>query len=299
MSRICYVSGRYVPYGEATVHVEDRGYQFGHAVYEVIEVKDGALIDPTRHLDRLERSAAAVMIPPAMSRGALLHVIGEVIRRNRLRDGSVYLQLSRGVAPRDFAMPGAKVRPVLVVIARHADPALAAARAKLGISVVTQPDIRWGRSDVKTVMLLPACLAKDAAKLKGAREAWLVDRDGCITEGASSNAWIVTTAGEAVTRQLSAALLPGITRRTLIDVLAIKGITLVQRPFTRDEVLSAREAFVTSASQTVMPVVEIDGMRIGEGKPGALTLALRAAFHEIAEKVPSVRAALALGLRTR
>lgn len=284
MSRIVYVGGRYVPYGQAHVHVEDRGYQLGHAVYEVVEVLDGALIDATRHLDRLERSMREVMIPPPMSRAALLHVIGETLRRNRVNEGSVYIQVSRGSAPRGFAMPGPDVRPTLVVIARAGDAAAIDARARTGIAVVTLPDIRWQRCDIKTVMLLPACLAKEAAKAKGAREAWLVDGKGFITEGASSNAWIVNAEGCVVTRPLSRELLPGITRATLIDVLGRDGVKLEERAFSVAEARAAREAFITSASQTVMPVVKIDGQPVGEGKPGNLTLKLRRVFHDVAEK---------------
>jgi D-alanine transaminase len=285
MARIVYTNGRYVPYAQASVHVEDRGYQLGHAVYEVIEVFAGALVDATRHLDRLDRSAREVMIPAPMSRAALLHVVGETLRRNGVTDGSVYIQVSRGAAPRDFAMPGPEVRPSLVVIARAGDLSAIEARAEDGIAVVTQPDIRWGRCDIKTVMLLPACLAKEAARGKGAREAWLVDRDGFVTEGASSNAWIVTEAGEVVTRQLGCDLLPGVTRATLIDVCALKGLQVKERPFRVSEALSAREAFITSASQTVMPVTSIDGHAIGGGKPGPLARQLRQAFRDTAEKV--------------
>ncbi len=285
MTRIVYVNGRYVPYGSASTHVEDRGYQLGHAVYEVIEVLSDALVDATRHLDRLDRSLRECLIPPPMSRAALMHVIGETLRRNRVSDGSVYIQVSRGSAPRDFAMPGPEVRPSLVVIARAGDLASIAARAESGISVITQPDIRWGRCDIKTVMLLPACLAKEAARQRGAREAWLVDRDGFVTEGASSNAWIVTAGGEVVTRQLGNDLLPGVTRATLIDVCGREGLEVKERPFRVSEALAAREAFITSASQTVMPVNAIDGQPIGDGKPGPLSRQLRKAFRDTAERV--------------
>lgn len=284
MSRIVYVNGRYRPYAEAAVHVEDRGFQFADAVYEVIEVLDGGLVDETRHLDRLERSLGELSMPVPMSRAALRHVIGQVIRRNRVRHGSVYLQVSRGAAPRDFAFPPPGTQPTVIVLARNADPARYAEQAAHGIGVVTMPDIRWGRCDIKTVMLLPACLAKRAARAEGAREAWLVDRQGFVTEGASSNAWIVTAGREVVTRPAGSAILAGVTRRTTIDLLDRLALKLVERPFTVAEARDAAEAFMTAATNTVMPVVTIDGKPVGNGKPGAITLELRAEFHRSAER---------------
>ncbi len=188
-----------------------------------------------------------------------------------------------GAAPRDFAFPPANVEPTLVCLARSVNVAKRDARADAGIAVITQPDIRWGRSDIKTVMLLPACLAKEAARSAGADEAWLVDRDGFVTEGASSNAWIVDAEGNLVTRQTSTAILAGVTRATVKDVLSTEGIALVERPFRVAEALKAREAFITSASGTVMPVVKIDGISIGDGRPGKLARLLRSRFHHIAE----------------
>lgn len=283
MSRIVYVNGLYKRYDEARVHVEDRGFQFADAVYEVIEILGGEMVDATRHLARLERSLSELKIRPPMSTAALLNVIGQVLRRNRVRDGLVYLQVTRGAAPRDFAFPAADVPPTLVVIARPQVRARTASLAQFGIAVKTVPDIRWRRSDIKTVMLLPACLAKDAAKKEGAREAWFVDEEGVVMEGASSNAWIVTEEGELVTRQLDQRILPGVTRATVADVAAAEGIRIAERAFTVTEALKAREAFITSATNTVMPVISIDGHSIGTGRPGALTMRLRSRFHHIAE----------------
>lgn len=284
MSRIVYVNGRYVPYAHAAVHVEDRGFQLADAVYEVCEVKAGALIDETRHLDRLWRSLGEIGMREPMSRAALQLVVARTLKLNRVHDGSVYLQVTRGQARREFYFPDADVSPSLIVIARPRDPAKAAAQAEEGISVVTAPDQRWARCDIKTVMLLPACLAKEQAHAAGAKEAWLVDQGGHVTEGASSNAWIVDARGRLVTRQLDRAILPGITRRTLLDVITSAGLEVVERPFTVAEAKAAAEAFITSATNTVMPVVAIDGAPVGTGRPGPITRQLRSSFHQAAEK---------------
>ena len=283
MSRVIYVNGRYQPYHSAAVHVEDRGFQFADGVYEVIEVLAGKLVDAPRHLDRLERSLRELSMPAPASRGALIVIIAETLKRNRVTDGIVYIQVTRGAGPRDFAFPPAGTPPTLVVIARRQSQSKIAATAQTGIRVITRPDNRWGRCDIKTVMLLPACLAKHEAHEAGAKEVWFHDRDGFITEGASSNAWIVTASGAAVTRPLSHHLLGGITRRTLIDTIAGEGVKFDERPFTRDEALNAREAFITSATNTVMPVVELDGNQIGDGRPGPLTRTLRGRFHHFAD----------------
>lgn len=283
MSRIVYVNGRYVPYAQAAVHVEDRGFQLADAVYEVIEVLGGRLIDEERHLDRLGRSLAGIGMAEPMSRAALAHVLRQTIRRNHVRDGTVYLQVTRGAAPRDFLFPSAEVAPTLVAIARPGSQARLARLAEAGIAVKTMPDIRWGRCDLKTVMLLPATLAKEAAKAGGAKEAWLVDGHGLVTEGASSNAWIVDRGGALRTRPKGSDILPGVTRATLIDAIAGLGLSLEERAFTVEEARNAREAFITAASQTVMPVVEIDGAAIGDGKPGPVTRLLRQKFHQFAQ----------------
>lgn len=283
MSRVIYVNGSYRAYAEAFVHAEDRGFQFADAVYEVVEVLGGRLVDATRHLARLERSLSEIRIPMPMSRGALWHVIAQVITRNRVRDGIVYLQVTRGEGRREFSFPGPDVTPTLVVLARPQSRNAIAALADAGIAVKTMPDMRWGRCDIKTVMLLPACLAKDAAKRDGAREAWFVDDAGFITEGASSNAWIVTRDGALVTRQLDEKILGGITRATTLDVAKAEGVRVEVRPFTITEATSAREAFITSATNTVMPVVRLDERPVGDGRPGPVARKLRSRFHHIAE----------------
>jgi D-alanine transaminase len=287
MSRIIYCNGRYVPYGEAMIHAEDRGFQFGDAIYEVCEVMNGRLVDETRHMDRLERSLNELQMPQPMSRAAWSRVLRETIRRNRLDYGSIYLQVSRGAAPRDFLFPARGTPNSVVVIARGGDKAASDERAAKGIAVKTVPDNRWERCDIKTVMLLPASLAKEAAKAEGAKEAWFVDTTGYITEGASSNAWIVDKDGTLVTRPITNEILRGVTRTTLIDVLASEGVRLEERAFTIAEAQKAREAFITSAGNIVMPVTSVDGVSIGNGAPGLLSVKLRAAFHKIAELAPA------------
>jgi D-alanine transaminase len=283
MTRVIYVNGRYLPYAEAGVHAEDRGFQFADAVYEVCEVKAGRLVDQTRHMRRLARSLEELKISAPMTPAAWSVVLRETIRRNRVVDGLVYLQVSRGAGRRDFSFPSADLTPTVVCLARSLAPGKSASTADTGIGVKTVPDIRWGRCDIKTVMLLPAVLAKHAAQAEAAGEAWLVDADGCVTEGASSNAWIVDKNGRLITRQIDNAILRGVTRTTLIDLIEREGLKLVERPFTVAEAKAAREAFVTSATNIVMPVVSIDGQPIGNGAPGLLTLKLRADFHAVAE----------------
>jgi D-alanine transaminase len=213
-------------------------------------------------------------------------VLRETIRRNRVVNGLVYLQVSRGAGPRDFLFPPAPAEPTVVCFARSISSAKAKAAAMNGIAVKTMPDTRWGRCDIKTVMLLPAALAKEAAKAAGAKEAWFVDAEGYVTEGASSNAWIIDQNGRLITRQVDQAILRGVTRTTLIDLLHRDGLELVERAFTVDEAMAAREAFITSATNLIMPVVSIDGRPIGNGAPGLLTQQLRAEYHSVAEMTP-------------
>lgn len=283
MARIAYVNGRYRPHAAATVHVEDRGYQFADGVYEVCEVRNGALIDERRHLERLQRSLRELAIPLPMAPAALQFVLREVVRRNRVRDGIVYVQITRGVARRDHAFPPPGTVPSLVVTARRIDPLGNERQAAEGIAVITVPDTRWARVDIKTIALLPNVLAKQAAREQGAKEAWFVDSAGMVTEGASTNAWIVTHDGRVVTRQADRAILRGVTRTVLLDVIAAQGLALEERPFSVVEALAAREAFVTSASQIVMPVIRIDGRELSGGRPGPVAIALRKAFHRFAE----------------
>ena len=284
MSRIAYVNGRYLPRREATVHVEDRGYQFSDGVYEVCEVRDGRLIDERRHVERLQRSLGELRIRLPMSPAALGVVMRETIRRNRVHDGIVYLHITRGVARRDHAFPPPGTQPSIVVTARNLDMARSERAAAAGVAVVTLPDNRWERVDIKSISLLPNVLAKQAAREQGAGEAWFVDRDGKVTEGSSSNAWIVTMGGKVVTRAADKGILRGITRTVLIGAIEAQGLTLEERPFTVEEAYGAREAFLTAASQVVLPVVRIDGRPVGNGAPGSVATALRKDFHRHAER---------------
>jgi D-alanine transaminase len=277
MSRVAYVNGRYVPHGAAQVHVEDRGYQFADGVYEVTAVTGGRLVDNGPHMERLDRSLRELGIAWPMSPAALTRVQEEVIRRNRVREGIVYLQVTRGVARRDHAFP-VRAAPALVVTARHAGPPKAAQVDK-GVKVILQKDIRWGRCDIKSVALLPNVLAKQAAREAGAFEAWLVDDEGFVTEGSSTNAWIVDADGNLVTRHLENAILSGVTRRILVELAATEGHKIVERPFTPAEAMAAPEAFLTSTTSFVMPVVQIDETPVGTGIPGPVTLRLRALYE--------------------
>jgi D-alanine transaminase len=283
MSRIAYVNGRYVPMRDATVHVEDRGYQFADGVYEVCEVRGGRLIDERRHLDRLERSLGELRIRMPLSRAALGVILREVVARNRVSYGIVYLQITRGVAKRDHAFPAGAIAPSLVVTARRLDKTRNEALAAKGIAVISVPENRWGRVDIKTVGLLPNVLARQAAIDQGARDAWFVDKAGFVTEASSANAWIVTDTGKLVTRHADHAILHGITRTVVLDAVKEQNVAVEQRAFTLDEAYKAREAFITSASQIVLPVVSINGRAIGDGKPGPVATALREVFHRFAE----------------
>jgi D-alanine transaminase len=283
MSRIIYVNGRYLPYREATVHVEDRGYQFADGVYEVCEVRGGQLVDERRHMQRLVRSLTELRMALPMPLNALGMVLREMVRRNRVRDGLVYLQMTRGVARRDFLFPAPGTAASIVVTARSLDPARSEKTAADGIAVRTVPDNRWERVDIKSVSLLPNVLAKEMARDAGAKEAWFVDKDGFVTEGASSNAWIVTRDGTLVTRSADQGILRGITRTVTLDVIAGQGLAFQERKFSVEEAYAAREAFLTSASQIVMPVVSIDGRPVGNGAPGLVATALRRDFHRHAE----------------
>jgi len=283
MPRIAYVNGRYVPLGAAAVSVEDRGYQFADGIYEVCEVRGGRLVDERRHMARLLRSLAELRIRLPMSLAALGIVLREVVARNRVGYGVVYVQITRGVARRDHAFPVPEVRPSIVATARPLNAARNDALAAAGISVISVPDDRWGRVDIKTIGLLPNVLARQAAIEQGARDAWFVDRDGNVTEGASTNAWIVTPAGVVVTRPADHAILRGVTRTVLFDVIRAKGLSVEERSFSLQEAYAAREAFATAASQIVLPVVRIDGRTIGDGKPGPVAIALRREFHRYAE----------------
>jgi D-alanine transaminase len=284
MSRIAYVAGQYRPHRQAAVHIEDRGFQFADGVYEVISVVGGHLVDEERHLVRLRRSLTELRIAPPMGDAALRIVIREVVRRNGVDTGIVYLQVTRGAAPREHAFPKS-AKPTLVVTSRRVrppDPKL----GQDGIVVITIPDIRWQRCDIKSVALIPNVLGKQQAREAGAYEAWQVDGDGRVTEGTSTNAWIVTADNSVVTRAADSAILNGVTRLAVLDILAREGYRLVEQPFTVSEAKAAREAFLTSTTADLLPVVRIDGQPIGEGRPGPLSLKLRAAYFAHAAAAP-------------
>lgn len=280
MGRYAYVNGRYVDHLAAQVHIEDRGYQLADGVYEVVGVRDGRLIDEGPHLDRLDRSLKELRIGWPIARSTISFVIRELMRRNRLRDGLVYMQVTRGVARRDHAFPTTPVKPALVMTTKNTKRLDVEAGA--GVAVKSHPDIRWERCDIKTVALLPNVLAKQAARESGAYEAWLIDGEGRITEGASTNAWIVTPEGELVTRQTDNGILAGITRQTLKGLADKLQLKLVERPFTLAEARRAKEAFITSATSFVTPVVKIDGEVVGDGKPGAAARRLREEYIRFA-----------------
>ncbi|MEO1251003.1 MAG: D-amino-acid transaminase [Pseudomonadota bacterium] len=277
MAKIAYVNGQYVRQDEARVHIEDRGYQFADGVYEVCLFIAGRFWDFEGHLDRLERSLRELRMAAPLSRAALKVVMGELVRRNRLGDALVYLQVTRGVAPRNHPFPKEPVEPALIMTARAFDVDGSDEIARTGVSVITQPDIRWGRVDIKTVGLLPNVLAKQAAREAGAAEAWLL-RDGYVTEGSSSNAWIVDASGALITHPKGFEILGGITRETALACARDLQIKIDERPFTIDEAKAASEAFITSATNLVTPVIAIDGEPVGAGQPGPVALRLRDAY---------------------
>ncbi len=272
MSRIAYVNGRYHPIGVAGVSIEDRGLQFADGVYEVVKALGGRLRDLERHLDRLERSLSSLAIPMPTSRAALRTILAEVLRRNALADALVYVQVDRGVAPRQHLFPK-ETQPSLIVTARRAilpRPAELAA----GAAVVSMPDRRWQRCDIKSVNLLANVLARQAGAQVGAREAWLCDEQGVVTEGSSSNAYIVDQSGRVITHPLGPQILGGVTREVVLELARADGIEVVERPFTLAEAAQAREAFMTSTSSLVLPVTTIDGRPVANGHPGSISTRL-------------------------
>ena len=279
MSRIAYVNGAYAPLDQAAVVAEDRGFQFADGVYEVWRLINGRLLDCDAHLERLARSLRELRIAAPMSTPALLAVVHETIRRNRVRDGIVYLQITRGAAPRDHAFPR-ETAPTLAVTVRNIDRAALAKRTREGVRVITTPDIRWGRCDIKSVSLLPNVLAKQAAREAGAHEAWLVDHDGYVTEGTSSTAWIVDAEGRLRTRPLSHEVLPSVTRAVLLRLARERQMAVEERAFNLAEAMAAKEAFMSSASAVAVSIIAIDGATIGSGAPGPLARALNAAYFE-------------------
>jgi D-alanine transaminase len=281
--RIAYVDGRYVRHGDAGVHVEDRGLQLGDSVYEVCLVSSSHLMDEGEHLDRLERSLREIEVAMPMPRGPLALVMREVVRRNGVRDGLLYLQVTRGAVRRDHPIPSTPPRPTLMLTARGMDMDGLNRRKEEGIAAITCPDERWARRDIKTTQLLANLLAKTEARKAGAYEALLVDDDGFITEGSSMNAWIVDGEGRLVTRSLSHEILPGVTRRVILDAAAEAQLPVIERSFTPADVLTAREAFV-SAATGVLPVITLNGRKVGDGMPGPVTRRVQELYGRLAEK---------------
>lgn len=269
MPRYAYVDGRYLRHDEARVHVEDRGFQFADGVYEVIRVANGLRVDEELHLDRLDRSLAEIGLAVPWGRPVLRAIIGELLRRNRLGDAILYIQVTRGAAPREHAFP-ADCRPTLVMTvrpARRPAPDL----MENGVPVITIEDIRWKRADIKSVALLANVMGKQRAREAGAFEAWLVDGGGRVTEGTSTNAWIVTHGNALVTPPADHAILNGVTRRSVMAIARELGLAIEERPFTVAEALEAAEAFLTSTSSHILPVTRIDGRPVGDGSPGRIT----------------------------
>ncbi|UVC10969.1 D-amino-acid transaminase [Rhizobium sp. TH2] len=284
MTRIAYVNGRYVRHADAKVHIEDRGYQFADGVYEVCEVRHGMIVDMTRHLDRLGRSLSELRIAWPMHRSALVRVIREVLKRNRVKNGLFYMQVTRGVAKRDHVFPHPDTKPSIVVTAKSTNPAIIAAKNANGIKAITVPENRWDRVDIKTVGLLSNALVRQQAKEAGAQEAIYVDADGTVKEGAATNVWMVDEGGTLLTRPAEHGILRGITRTTLMDVAGKLGITIREEAFSAEKMLASREVFITAATSICFPVVEIDGKPIANGHPGSVSQKIREAFFDIAEK---------------
>ena len=277
MSRIAYVNGRYIPQHQAGVSIDDRGYQFGDGVYEVVTIINGRMADEDWHLDRLEFSLGELVIPMPMSRAALKIVIRNIIRMNGISTGLIYFQVTRGVMRRDHAF-SALMKPQLVMTAKTMKfPGPDSARP---VKVITVPDQRWRRRDIKTTQLLPNCLAKTKAVEAGAYEAWMVDDDGYVTEGSSSNAWIVTKEGELITRPTTYDILSGITRKTVMAIAAERNLKIVERAFTPEEAIAGAEAFMTSASSIVTPIGLINDSPVADGEAGPVAMALRHAYFD-------------------
>ncbi len=279
MSRIVFLNGSFLPIEDAKVPFMDRGFLFGDGVYEGVGMLDGRLIDNEAHLERLERSLSEIRIANPYTRAEWTSFEEEIARRNGMTEGFIYFQVTRGVAERDFFFPE-NASPTVAMFTQ-AKPIANAPAAATGIGVVTVPDLRWERRDIKSISLLAQVLAKQAAKEAGAQEAWLV-QEGFVTEGGSSSAFIVTKAGSIVVRPLSHAILPGITRRSLLRLSQEDGIVLEERRFTVEEAYEAAEAFLTSASNFVLPVVSIDGHPIADGRPGPITRRLRELYLQMA-----------------
>lgn len=277
MSRVAYVNGRYLPHRAAVIHIEDRGYQFSDGVYEVIAVERGKFVDEGLHLARLRRSLGELRIAEPMPERALKTVMREVVSRNRVSNGIIYIQMTRGVAPRDHAFPKDATTQIVMTARRSRPPD--PKQVEEGIAVITMPDIRWARCDIKSVSLLPNVIGKQRAREAGAFEAWQVDAAGMVTEGTSTNAWIVTDKDEVVTHAAGHAILNGITRQRILSLIQRERLHLVERSFSISEAKAAREAFLTSSTAMVLPVVRLDGEPVGTGSPGPITRKLREEYE--------------------
>jgi len=282
--RVAYVNGRYVAHAEAGVHVEDRGLQFADAIYEVWSIAGGDIFDEEEHLDRLEHSLRELDMAMPIARKSLKFVLREIARRNRVENGLIYLQITRGTLRRDHPIPSHPPKPTLILTSRSLDVHANDQRRSAGVRVVTLPDQRWARCDIKSTGLIANVLAKTAARTVGAYEAWLVDRDGFVTEGSSTTAWIVDGEGCLVTRDLSNAILPGVTRRVALEAAAEAQIPIIERRFTPEEAAGGREAFLSAASAGITPIVAIDGKPVGDGKPGPVTRRLQELYFATAAK---------------
>jgi D-alanine transaminase len=285
MSRVSYVNGKYLPLKTATVHIEDRGFQFADGIYEGIEVYEGNIVDLTRHLDRLERSLKELRITMPTSRKVLSMIIAKTTCLNLVENGFIYVQITRGVAKRDHAFPTKPVKPSLIVTVKKSNPDKNNALANKGVKVISVPDNRWERVDIKTTGLLPNVLAKQAAREAGAYEAWFIDAQGFVTEGSSTNAWIITKDKVLVTRPATMGILKGVTRTTLMDLAHNLGLKVEERHFTLQEAYEAKEAFVTAATTVVMPITQINDRVIGNGAVGEISIRLRSCFHDVSENV--------------
>jgi D-alanine transaminase len=295
MSRIVHLNGQFLREDEARVPVFDRGYLFADGVYEVTAVIEGKLVDFEPHMERLTRSLGELNMAWPVPRERLREVHDELVERNGLHEGRVYMQVTRGVAERDFSYPK-DVSPTLLAFTQAARM-MADPRAETGVKVISIPDIRWKRRDIKSIALLAQCMGKQMAVEAGAFEAWMYE-DGFVTEGTSSTSYIVSD-GRILTRPLSNAVLPGVTRRSILRLGAERGVALEERPFTLEEAYAAQEAFLTSASTLVMPVIEIDGRTIGGGRPGPITRRLRELYLEAALSNTATAPADKLGVDRR
>jgi D-alanine transaminase len=281
LDQIAYVNGSFLPLADAKVSVLDRGFLFADGIYEVSAVLDGRLVDNDAHLARLQRSVGEIALPLPETLDRIKEIQHELIGRNELTEGVVYIQVTRGAAPRDFVFPKG-VKPSLVMFTQ-AKNFIDAPAAKTGIAVITVPDIRWERRDIKSVGLLAQVLAKQAAAEAGCQEAWMIE-DGKVTEGGSSSAFILTQDDVLVTRQNSSAILPGCTRKAVIALAEERQLRVEERAFSVDEALGAKEAFITSASSFVQPVVTIDGKSVAGGKPGPVATRLREIYVSFARE---------------